>query len=164
METSVRSVLRDLALVSDEDTISDQAWQFVYEISDACAPMWELKTKDLVVTKGVDQEPCCLPGQELDADQPHGPCKFKAACQCEDYVCYPSTAPTSTRTATPTSAKETSTQTAAPTLSAKEFARASTKDSNASDEPTTAYWVWIVVIVASIAFGGGCITDTANGA
>jgi len=152
METSVRSVLHDLALVSNEDTSSGQAWQFIYEISDACAPMWELKTKDLVVTKGVDQEPCCLPGQELDADQPHGPCKFQSACQCEDYVCYPSAAPTSTPATAPTSVKDTAS------------ASADDEDSNSGGKLSTAYWVWIVVIVASIAFGGGCITDTANGA
>ena len=152
MKASVRSSFQDPTLISDNNIISGQAWQFIYEISDACAPMWELKTKDLVVTRGVDQEPCCLPGQELDADQPHGPCKFQSACQCEDYVCYPSAAPTSTPATAPTSVKDTAS------------ASADAEDSNSGDKLTTAYWVWIVVIVASIAVGGGCITDTTNGA
>lgn len=96
METSVRDVLHDLEFIDGGDLKSDQAWQFVYEISDVCTSMWELKTKDIVVTSDADHEPCCLPGQELDPGQPHGACKSQSACQCEDSVCYPPSDLTST--------------------------------------------------------------------
>ncbi|CAB9505981.1 expressed unknown protein [Seminavis robusta] len=64
-----------------------QVWQFVFEISDTCAPKWELRTGDLVVTEGPDQEPCCLPG--FETDNPHGRCRLQSPCQCEASVCYP---------------------------------------------------------------------------
>ena len=64
-----------------------QAWQFVYEISDISVPSWELRTADIVVTSSKNENPCCLPGLALDANNPHGPCKLSSPCQCGDSIC-----------------------------------------------------------------------------
>mmetsp|Transcript_2965 Transcript_2965/g.6510 ORF Transcript_2965/g.6510 Transcript_2965/m.6510 type:complete len:1386 (+) Transcript_2965:77-4234(+) len=143
METSVRDVLHDLDFMDDGDMKSGQAWQFVYEISDACEPMWELRTEDIVVTSDADQEPCCLPGQELNSNQPHGPCKYQSACQCGDSVCYPSGDAESAPTIAPT-------RTSIPPRNAP----ASTEDSNFADKPTL-YQAWIAIIVAAIVHYSG---------
>eukprot|EP00581_Thalassiosira_minuscula_P007537 CAMPEP_0183702230 /NCGR_PEP_ID=MMETSP0737-20130205/397_1 /TAXON_ID=385413 /ORGANISM="Thalassiosira miniscula, Strain CCMP1093" /LENGTH=1178 /DNA_ID=CAMNT_0025928805 /DNA_START=113 /DNA_END=3649 /DNA_ORIENTATION=- len=144
METSVRDVLHDLDFMDDGDMKSGQAWQFVYEISDACEPMWELRTEDIVVTSDADQEPCCLPGQELNSNQPHGPCKYQSACQCGDSVCYPSGDAESAPTIAPT-------RTSIPPRNAP----ASTEDSNFAYKPTV-YQAWIAIIVAAIVHYSGC--------
>lgn len=66
---------------------SGQAWQFVYTIRDICDPDWELRTNDIVVTTSVNEQPCCLPGFELDPNQAHGPCRRLSPCQCGASVC-----------------------------------------------------------------------------
>mmetsp|Transcript_1058 Transcript_1058/g.2223 ORF Transcript_1058/g.2223 Transcript_1058/m.2223 type:complete len:898 (-) Transcript_1058:62-2755(-) len=88
-EDSVRKVLHNITEMDMNVETTGQAWQFVYDISDACTRMWELQTRDGVTTDNENQKPCCLPGQELDPSQPHGPCVLQSACQCEQSVCNP---------------------------------------------------------------------------
>ena len=54
------------------------------------------------MTNIADQKPCCLPGQQLNPDQSHGPCKPQSPCQCEDSVSHPTAAPTPKEADAPT--------------------------------------------------------------
>ncbi len=102
METSVRSVLHDITGIDMNVETTGQSWQFVYDISDACTRMWELQTRDVVTTDNEDQKPCCLPSQELDPSQPHGPCVLQSACQCEQSVCNPQPQASQEKSSAPT--------------------------------------------------------------
>ena len=66
-----------------------QAWQFTFEISDLCVSSWSLKTNEIFVTPNSDSQPCCLPGFELDSNNPHGPCRISSPCFCEKIICEP---------------------------------------------------------------------------
>lgn len=70
------------------------AWQFILEITDVCVPAWQLKTGYIIVTDSIYEPPCCLPGMELDADMPHGPCRLNSPCMCDDDICNPPSPPT----------------------------------------------------------------------
>ena len=41
------------------------------------------------VTNGTDDQPCCLPGRNVDPERPHGPCEPQSICQCKESVCRP---------------------------------------------------------------------------
>lgn len=90
MESSVRSAVEKTQMASYETVFDEpgQIWQFRYFIRDACYPdTWSMATKDLVITKGRFEPPCCLPGYALDPRRQHGPCAAGSPCMCSDEVC-----------------------------------------------------------------------------
>ena len=64
-----------------------QIWQYEYEVKDMCVPSWTLKVKDTIVTASSEEQPCCLPGMELDKNVPHGRCRLGSPCLCDEEIC-----------------------------------------------------------------------------
>eukprot|EP00587_Corethron_hystrix_P001199 CAMPEP_0113309126 /NCGR_PEP_ID=MMETSP0010_2-20120614/7297_1 /TAXON_ID=216773 ORGANISM="Corethron hystrix, Strain 308" /NCGR_SAMPLE_ID=MMETSP0010_2 /ASSEMBLY_ACC=CAM_ASM_000155 /LENGTH=1028 /DNA_ID=CAMNT_0000164321 /DNA_START=360 /DNA_END=3447 /DNA_ORIENTATION=+ /assembly_acc=CAM_ASM_000155 len=87
LAASIKNVVEMSDAVSMEVFSSQStAWQFVYTFS-SCRHNWFLNTSNVVFTASTNDQPCCLPGFEANANFPHGPCRQMSPCQCSDDIC-----------------------------------------------------------------------------
>jgi len=92
MQSSVSSAVEKTQKRTYETTFHEpgQIWQFEYTIRDSCEPAgWTMETKDLAITNGRFNEPCCLPGYAIDPGNAHGPCSDGSPCLCSEEICNP---------------------------------------------------------------------------
>jgi len=77
-------------------------WKFEISVKDSCGDN-KITDSSWVVfsTGGTDRVPCCLPGEWLDSNYVHGPCRNRAKCTCSKEVC-DGTAPGTRATRAPT--------------------------------------------------------------
>jgi hypothetical protein len=109
--TTVSDVMEKSSEIKQTTTFDEggQVWQFVYTVQDACGSA-DIKTMDLVITKGQFEPPCCLPGFALTNEQ-HGPCASGSPCGCAVSTCT-APPPSSTSPSPPSEAKNTASTTA----------------------------------------------------
>jgi len=60
-------------------------WQWRFTVTDRCGTS-TIKTADLVLTRGISMEPCCLPGYFANSAMPHGPCIYSGPNVCNTVV------------------------------------------------------------------------------
>jgi CEL-III C-terminal len=76
----------------EADFNQGQVWQFVLNTADVCdVTGFSITVEELVLTKGKNDYPCCLPGYFVDDNNPHGPCVsvngINSPCACSDDIC-----------------------------------------------------------------------------
>jgi hypothetical protein len=76
----------------EADFNQGQVWQFVFDAADVCdVTGFSINVKELALTKGKYDYPCCLPGYFVDDNNPHGPCVaingIPSPCACSTDIC-----------------------------------------------------------------------------
>ena len=66
---------------------SGTVWQYATVVEDICGATTSIKDRNLALTQGAFEKPCCLPGYFANPHVAHGKCMAGSPCYCELDLC-----------------------------------------------------------------------------